>query len=380
MSYQINGSTAIGNDRQGTFNQVNPGVYSSNPGGGTTGDIYFNSSSKQMMACNGGSWVTMAGVGLTTGYPEISASSADVHVEDTTDPNGYKWRKALFYQSGSLTITSISTNQDRNIVQYFLCGGGGGGSIASGGGGGGGVIEGQTSLSDENTVITVTVGAGGAAGGNETGGTGGYSQVLNVRAPGGGAGRRYNNDAVKNGGSGCGGAVENGAGLGNCIEGTTYPAYITCQGNAGGAGRSNNASKGTWIGGGGGGASEPGFVPPSGGVAGAGGRGVNGPAWARPDLVFGSGGGGGGSGGVNHGGKWTGGAGGEQGGGNGASGLNVNGGSGVIEFPATSGTSPRGGGGGGGSWASNNSGGTVFQTANGGAGGGGFVDIRWRVA
>lgn len=372
MSYQINGSTAIGNDRQGTFNQVNPGVYSSNPGGASTGDIYFNSSSKSMMAYTGGSWVTMTGVGLTTGYPEITASAADVHVEDTTDPNGYKWRKALFYTSGSLTITSISTNQDLNIIQYFLCGGGGGGGIASGGGGGGGVIEGQTSLSDESPVITVTVGAGGAGG--ATGSAGGYSQVLNVRAPGGGAGNRYGGSIESNGGSGGG---SNGSP--NYIEGTTYPALITCQGNPGGSRVVNSSGKNTWIMGGGGGASQAGGTATS-NTGGAGGRGVNGPAWARPDLVFGSGGGGGGEGGYSHGGKWTGGQGGEQGGGTGSSGLNVNNTNGVIEFPPTPGSSPRGGGGGGGAWAATKANGSEWQTADGAAGGGGFVGIRWRVA
>ena len=374
MSYQINGSTAIGNDRQGTFNQVNPGVYTSNPGGAGTGDIYFNSSTKKMMAFNGSSWVDMTGVGLTTGYPEITASAADVHVEDTTDTNGYKWRKALFYTSGTLTVTSISSNQDLNIIQYFLCGGGGGGCIGSGGGGGGGVIEGQTSLSDENPVIVVTVGAGGAGGSNENSGAGGYSQVLNVRAPGGGAGRRYQNDVATNGGSGGGSN-----GLPNYIEGTNYPALITCQGNPGGYAAINSSGKNTWIMGGGGGAGEAGTNATS-SRAGNGGRGVNGPHWARPDLGFGSGGGGGGEGGAYHGGKWTIGLGGEQGGGNGGSGLTVNGNNGVIETYPTPGTSPRGGGGGGGSWAANNAAASNVQTANGAAGGGGFVGVRWRVA
>ena len=57
MSYKISGTDVINNSRKGIFASMNPGVSGSNPGSPSTGDIYYNSSSKKLLVYNGSSWV-----------------------------------------------------------------------------------------------------------------------------------------------------------------------------------------------------------------------------------------------------------------------------------------------------------------------------------
>jgi hypothetical protein len=57
MSIQISGTDVVNNSRKGIFTSMNPGVASSPPASPSTGDIYYNSTSKQIFAYDGTSWI-----------------------------------------------------------------------------------------------------------------------------------------------------------------------------------------------------------------------------------------------------------------------------------------------------------------------------------
>ena len=124
MSYKINGTDAITDNRQGNFAVVNPGVYSSPPTPTATGDVYYNSSSKKLFAWNGSAWVDVSGTATTSGAATVVTTGATVTTE--SDTNGYTWNRATFLSSGTIEVKALSTSADQNIVQYFIVGGGGG--------------------------------------------------------------------------------------------------------------------------------------------------------------------------------------------------------------------------------------------------------------
>ncbi len=123
---------------------------------------------------------------------EVTKTNASVQLKEAT------WQ-VKFLTSGTLTVTSISSN-----IDVFLVGGGGGaggcGTTRGGGGGGGGYTTTQTNFSISNTSYSVTIGSGGGCGGN-----GGSSSAFGYTANGGGAGAAYSNGRGGNGGSGGGG-------------------------------------------------------------------------------------------------------------------------------------------------------------------------------
>ena len=57
MAIKIGSNTVIDNSRKATFTSLNPGVYSSAPGGASTGDIIYNSTDQKVQVYNGSTWV-----------------------------------------------------------------------------------------------------------------------------------------------------------------------------------------------------------------------------------------------------------------------------------------------------------------------------------
>jgi hypothetical protein len=208
-------------------------------------------------------------------------------------------------------------------------GGGSGGTAAPGGGGGGGGVRvvGLSAVASR----TITVGGGGA-----TDTQGGNSSVDSEVAVGGGRGGKYELFGGGSGGSGGGGSYSFGAGSGT-----------SGQGFAGGAGATDDPSRG---GGGGGGSNAVGGAGSS-SAGGTGGAGISND-YSGTATNYGGGGGGGSFSG-------TGGAGGAGGG---AAGTNV-----VATVPTAAAANTGGGGGG-------------ARQANGGAGGSGIVICRYLTA
>jgi hypothetical protein len=228
----------------------------------------------------------------------------------------------VFTGSGTWTKPSGLTGNEMVVIQLWGAGGAGGGIAAStgggGGGGGGAGVEVRVRASDLSSTVTVTIGAAGAAG-TGNGGIGGTS---------------------------------------------TFGAYVSAYGGAGGVAGSGGSLMG---GGGGGGALSAGAVgstttggvggEPGGGTAGGGGSGGGG-----------GGGGSGGAGGNSYFGGGGGGSGTNTGAGNGGSSIYGGGGGGAGDAGATTGGSSKVGGAGGAGAGSNGDG--TAGTAPGGGGGG----------
>lgn len=277
------------------------------------------------------------------------------------------------YSSGGYCIheyTSVGTSSfqkphpDITDLDYLVIGGGGGGAGrapsdsfgAGGAGGAGGMVEGSMSI--DNSIYSIVVGAGGAGGAqsgttNEGTGTNGNDSSFGaVVARGGGGGGTFTTWPTVVGSPGLPGGSGGGGGLRDSASGgedtQTSPPGGTGYGHAGGSsGPSGSGLCGPYenhAGGGGGGA---GIAGSNGGIC-DGGDGGDG----RLSLVTGGmyAGGGGGAGYSDYG------LGGFGGGGNGAP---KDGGDGMA------GTANTGGGGGGSS------------TGNGGNGGSGIVVVRY---
>ena len=213
------------------------------------------------------------------------------------------------------------------ISYLIVAGGGGSGYFWGGGGGGGGVLTGSVSLT-QGIGYSFTVGAGGAGSGSVSvrGTNGVNSTAFGLTAIGGGGGGSWDGTSsypiatttsAMNGASG-------GSGGGSNSKGSYAAPGTVGQGNAGGAGVSNNASYDNAGGGGGAGAAAA-----AASVSLAGGAGVA--SSITGSSVYYAGGGGGGTTG-------TPGVGGVGGGGSAGSGNTGTG---------TTGTSNTGGGGGG---------------------------------
>ncbi|MFI3197512.1 MAG: hypothetical protein QX196_04230, partial [Methylococcaceae bacterium] len=233
------------------------------------------------------------------------------------------------YYNGTAWYSVTATTPTPTVEYLVVAGGGGGGGVNGGGAGAGGFLTATGFAVAAGSAITVTVGAGGtgsSAGNTAAGGNGSSSVFSTITAAGGGGGASQSG-AGNNGGSGggCGGA---GLPIGSGTVG---------QGNAGGTGFTGSSA--TQVGGGGGGASAVGSNAAS-TVAGNGGAGTA--SSISGSSVTYAGGGGGGSGGSS-----TSGSGGAGGGGNGGvagtantgggagtqkngSGVQVNGGSGIV--------------------------------------------------
>lgn len=57
MAVKISGTTVIDSSKKAILSSLNPGVYSSPPGGASTGDIIYNSSAQQVQVYDGSNWV-----------------------------------------------------------------------------------------------------------------------------------------------------------------------------------------------------------------------------------------------------------------------------------------------------------------------------------
>jgi hypothetical protein len=252
-------------------------------------------------------------------------------------PNAINGTLSNFNKTGTFS-NFIHGRGEIPIELLIVAGGGGGGGDAAGGGGGGGVIYKTDYAINAPSSTTVTVGAGGLAGVGTnsilaTNGNDSYFGIL--RAIGGGAGGRYNNNPGSLGGSGGGGAY----------TGALGGAATVNQGFSGGIAGSSG-------GGGGGGAGGAGISGQSGGIGGIGALySISG----SPTYYAGGGGGGRfavGAEGLNNGGL--------GGGGRGAGSCGSN--------PAVSGTDFTGGGGGGA---------PAGCQSNGAKGGTGIVIVRY---
>ena len=125
MSYKINGVETIKDSRQGNFDICNPGQFASAPGSKQLGDIYYNTTENTLYVWDGSLWIKAGGVVTQSGAPSVSTSGATLTTE--TDSGGYTWNRATWTSSGTITVDALSTDPDRNIVQYLVVGGGGAG-------------------------------------------------------------------------------------------------------------------------------------------------------------------------------------------------------------------------------------------------------------
>ena len=302
-----------------------------------------------------------------TGTPDINTTISGYYIVGFTTG------------SKQITITRSST-----IYYLVVAGGGAGGYDTGGGGGAGGVLQGNLSLSGNDTIM-VNVGAGGLALSTYgIGGSGGNSSIIfttntanNKTAIGGGGGGGATSTGGT-GGSGGGGGWNSTGGIGTAgppRQGYNGATNGDRGGGGGGAGANASAFTGGigvlaselgirtyystqyWGGGGGGGWNSGGGT---GGLGGGGGGGANGSGGGTA-LNSGTAGGAntGGNGGANTGG---GGGGGRQynQGGNGGSGIVV------LAIPITTNLYSSGGGGGAGIAGENGS------SIEGGAGGDGI--------
>lgn len=363
MTYQINGTNAIDNNRKGLFTGVNLGSYTpSNRPSATTGDIIYNSTLKYIEVYDGSTWKIVGGGGGSTPF----ASGGQVfHTSPTPSTTGDKYYYHVFSSTGSFTC-------NQTLGLSVLCvGGGGAGGGQTGGGGGGGIVIAENAISVSAGTYTVTVGAGGA-GGNGTGGAGGSSSFGNqttATGGGGGGGGSSGGSAGANGGGGGGNTYGNTSGGGGQQGGTSKTPNANVIGAKTGGGGFNLSG-----GGGGGAGANGGAAPGSSNAgnhatvpAGFGGAGTFVP-WMPNGIVGRIAGGGGG--GRNGNARPSGFAVGSDGGGQGKSpNCTVHG----ADGPATvrgSGSINSGGGGGGGAQAGN-------PNRAGGNGGSGIVVVRY---
>jgi hypothetical protein len=166
----------------------------------------------------------------------------------TVSIDGINYRVHTFTTSGTLTVVK------GGFVEVLVVAGGGSAGAAlyhSGGGGAGGLIYRGDYQIENNSTITVTVGAGGVAPTTEgsRGNNGNNSVFGTLTAIGGGGGGTYQNATGLNGGSGGGGGAENGV-FGAGGQGTAGQGFDGGDYN-GDAGSSKNS-------GGGGGAAQVG--------------------------------------------------------------------------------------------------------------------------
>lgn len=358
MTYKVNGTNAIDNNRKGTFAGVNLGSYTpSNRPSATAGDIIYNSTVKSIEVYDGSAWKIAGGGSGITPY----ASGGTVLFRSDTLPSGTgnHYYYHIFTSTGTFTASTNLSN-----VGVVCVGGGGAGGGQTGGGGAGGVVSAFNALSNVSAgTYTVTIGAGGAGSYNSggDGGTTSFGNLVTATGGGGGGGGSSNGRTGGNGGGGGGntyGTTSGGSGQ------TVGSGPLTFAGFTGGGG--DNLSGGGGAGAGGVGGTAPTSsdagnhttVP-----AGIGGQGAGLPF--TPTAMFGRVAGGGG-GGRNGNARPPGFAVGKHGGGQGLSpNASFDGGS-----PAGSAVRNSGGGGGGGAQGN-------ATLRNGGNGASGFVIIRY---
>ena len=349
MAIQISGNNVVDNNRRGTFQKLNPGVYTTAQRDALSkseGDVIYNSDEQVLQVWNGSEWRSLGGSARMTGF----SGEREIWYAD-----GYLY--ASWLSSGTVTVDGFG---DVEVVVQ-AGGGGGGAGRAAGGGGAGGNVK-QTVAVSPGT-YTVTVGSGGNAmppwpgwGIGATGQTaqrGGNSSIFGITANGGGAAKNF-----RPGGCGSGGGS----------DGSMNPAGSGNQGFPGGRGAfTYPGNENTFTGGGGGGIGAAGESPPAPSTTpGRGGAGKNmsqvAPGWTVPNPAVpyapGFAGGGSGAGGTHPG------AVSRPSVGYGAGGAPSGGGSSAAQYSGS-------GGGGGGFRASSNYG--------GGNGGSGFVVMRWPV-
>ena len=192
-----------------------------------------------------------------------------------------------------------------NLEYLVIAGGGSGGTQAGGGGGaggyrssvigessGGGASAEQLATIQENSSLTVTVGAGGAAvtaGVSSDGNKGNNSVFASITSEGGGKGLKVNSTGDANGGSGGGGGCDNDTPPININGGSG----TVNQGYDGGDGANKTSTDLFFNAGGGGGAGAAGVNAISNNSAGDGGNGVSSSITGSSVTRAGGGGGGG---------------------------------------------------------------------------------------
>ena len=352
----LNSGQPGGGGYAGTQTNCHGGNAGQNTGGGGGGGAHYNSNNH---GGNGGSGIVIIRYLKTLGTSTFSNSGP-------VDMN-----------SLVLSFDAANLGKSSAVEVLVVAGGGGGGMDMGGGGGGGGVIYRNAYSVQNNTPISVTVGAGGAGapqqyGSNPIAGSTGSNSIFGGLVAFGGGGGGSGHTVPPIGGQlgqigGCGGGDSaRYVDYASLTQGYFRPSFDTTQGYDGGKGTPANG----YHAGGGGCAGQPGG---GGGntYAGNGGQGflsaINGTSFywggggggADHTSVAGNGGAGGGGGGSLYSGGTA---------GTGGAGLNA-GGNGVVT-PSTAGGAGgtnTGGGGGGGSHA----------YSVGGAGGSGIVIVRY---
>jgi len=316
-----------------TSNTVKLNPQSSAPSSPTTGEIYYNSGTNEVVHWNGTEWITMSNSFKAEGGTESTYSGYKVHT---------------FTSSGTFTVTGAAGNVDILIV---AAGGGTGATQYHNGGAGGGAVLVGTNVNVSPGQYNVVVGAGGAGGtvqGDTTdnGQNGGNSSFDTAVALGGGAGGTYQNTPGNDGG--CGGGGAGNGNLASTRNGHTIQGAVTGYthyGNDGGDGNLTAYNVADWAAGGGGGAGARGQdAQQSNAKGGDGGAGIQNNFRTGSNIYYA--GGGGGSSAANVG------SGGAGGGGNGATdhtgtngGVNTGGGGGGLERNGTQTNGTNGGSG-----------------------------------
>ena len=249
-------------DSGAALNNISLNPVSSAPGGAVEGQMYYNSTTKQVLVYTGTSWKELS-------QQKVKASGGEIKIVKI---DNVTYVVHTFLTSGSFIPTESLT------IDWLVIAGGGGGAqgFRAGGGGAGGYrcsVEGEKSGGDSSTdeaalsvtaiTYTINVGAGGAAGYNSgttgqitTGGTGGVSSIVGsnitdvTTAGGGGGGGSW----VANAPGAAGGSGGGGGGWSSSTS-NSGGAGTANQGNAGGKGAVSN----TQCGGGGGGAGGEGY-------------------------------------------------------------------------------------------------------------------------
>lgn len=267
MGFKIGPSSVIGDTKDGAFNFLNVGAYTTSQltsqtvTGTSVGDFVYDTDRDKLVFWDGTIWTIQ----------DISGGN------DTFTPgDGYKY--VLFTSPGTLTVTGSNVN-----VEYIVIGSGGYGGPASttngtescGGGGAGEWREGTTPLSGPQPVqIGVSSWSQSTRAGTNSPSDLRTTFLGPISAYSGGAGGQRNQSTAPgaaggSGGGGCGWYLNNG-GPGGGTNGTGFV-------NPGGVGRRGHG------GGGGGGASQAGSDAPNNqALSGEGGQGRAAAEWTIP--------------------------------------------------------------------------------------------------
>ncbi len=103
MAIQISGNNVVDNSRRGTFQKLNPGVYTTSQANSLSkseGDVIYNSDEKVLQVWNGSAWVKLA-KGTTGHLLEQGSSNAPQWAAPTTNDFNIEAMGRIAYTDGS---------------------------------------------------------------------------------------------------------------------------------------------------------------------------------------------------------------------------------------------------------------------------------------